>query len=90
MPQAAEGHVDTEGPQPLNSRDVLLRLGEMVASVGQKLQLLSALGVVGSNAQQNALLNVYDKLLGFLQHAIVCLRSGPIGVSKYPMHEEQA
>ncbi|MCJ1244871.1 hypothetical protein MMC30_002072 [Trapelia coarctata] len=81
--EAAEDHAGDE-PQPPDSGDVLIRLGEMVASVGQKLQLLTALGVVGSIAQQTELLNVYDKLLGFLQHAIVCLRSGPIDSLEHP------
>ena len=52
----------------------------MFADVSQKLQLLSALGVVGSIPQQRALTRLNDKLLGFLEQVILSLRAGPIGM----------
>ncbi len=62
-----------------DGNNVILRVGEMLVTLGQKLQLLSGLGIKEPHTQQETSLTVYRNTLSFLETLIICLRKEPIG-----------
>jgi hypothetical protein len=59
----------------------------MMSMVMEKLKQLTQLGITHSKSQQDALVKIYEGLMGFIESAILCFRNGPM---RNLQHEEWA